>query len=45
MFFVATVPAARPSRVKGWSEGIDTAWDVFVYAPYEYTVVRELGEF
>lgn len=26
-------------------EGIDTAWDVFVYAPFEYTFLRQLGSF
>jgi hypothetical protein len=29
----------------GGREGIATAWDVFIAAPYEYTVVRDLGDF
>ena len=28
-----------------YSGGIPTAFDVFVNAPYEYTIVRPLGEF
>lgn len=39
MFFVASVPFVAPF------EGIRPAWSSFVYAPYEYTVLRPLGEF
>jgi hypothetical protein len=39
VFFAVSAPFVYPF------EGIDTAWDVFVYAPYEYTVVRDLGDF
>lgn len=38
-FFLASLPLVAPF------EGISTSWDVFVYAPYEYTVVRDLGDF
>ena len=39
VFFVASAPFVAPLI------GIRTAWDVFVYAPYEYTFERELGDF
>ena len=39
VFFCASAPFVWPS------EGLSTAYDVFIYAPYEYTVVRPLGEF
>jgi hypothetical protein len=39
IFFVASVPLVAPF------EGIRPAWSTFVYAPYEYTVVRDLGDF
>ncbi len=38
-FFLISLPLVVPF------EGIDTSWDVFVYAPYEYTVLRDLGDF
>lgn len=38
-FFLASAPLVAPF------EGLETAWDVFVYAPFEYTVLRDLGEF
>lgn len=39
IFFVATVPLVAPF------EGIKTAWTTFVYAPYEYTFRRPIGDF
>ena len=39
VFFLVSVPFVAPFQ------GIDTAWDIFVYAPWEYTVLRDLGEF
>jgi hypothetical protein len=38
-FFLASLPLVAPF------EGISTSWDVFVYAPFEYTVLRDIGEF
>jgi VIT1/CCC1 family predicted Fe2+/Mn2+ transporter len=38
-FFVAAAPFVAPF------EGVHPAWSTFVYAPYEYTVVRSLGDF
>ena len=39
VFFCASAPFVWPS------DGLQTAYDVFVYAPYEYTILRPLGEF
>ncbi len=39
IFFAVSAPLVAPSG------GVATAWDVFVYAPYEYTVLRDLGDF
>ena len=39
IFFVASVPLVAPF------EGIRPAWSTFVYAPYEYTILRGLGDF
>jgi len=47
-FFVASVPFVAPwPMVQGQSftEGVGPAWTTFVYAPYEYTVLRDLGDF
>jgi hypothetical protein len=41
-FFTLSAPLVAPF---GGREGIATAWDVFIAAPYEYTVVRDLGDF
>lgn len=38
-FFVASVPLVV------WAEEPATAFDIFVYAPYEYTFLRDLGDF
>jgi hypothetical protein len=38
-FFVASAPLVAPF------EGLGSSWEVFVYAPYEYTVMRGLGDF
>ena len=38
VFFLASVPFVAPSG------HIGTAWDVFVYGPYDDTFVRPLGE-
>lgn len=38
-FFVVSLPLVAPF------EGISTSWDAFVYAPFEYTVLRDLGDF
>ena len=37
-FFVASVPLVAPF------EGVRPAWSTFVYAPYEYTIVRKIGD-
>jgi len=39
VFFVASAPFVAPFM------GVRTARDVFVYAPYEYTVERDIGDF
>ena len=39
VFFCASAPFVWPS------DGLSTAFDVFIFAPYEYTVLRPLGEF
>lgn len=39
VFFVASVPFVAPFV------GVRSAWDVYVYAPYEYAFERELGDF
>jgi hypothetical protein len=39
VFFVASVPLVLPF------EGVQPSWSTFVYAPYEYTVLRSLGDF
>ncbi len=39
VFFVASAPIVAPFG------GIRPAWDVFVYAPYEYAFEREPGDF
>jgi len=45
-FFTASAPVAAPYHaVKGSMEGVRGAYDVFVYPPYEYTILRPLGEF
>jgi hypothetical protein len=38
-FFVASVPLVAPF------EGLGPSWNAFVYAPYEYVVLREIGDF
>ena len=46
VFFVATVPIVAPyDAVRGSFDGVRGAWSTFVYAPYEYTVLRGIGEF
>lgn len=40
IFFVVTSPLVLPSRIIDF----ETSWDVFVVAPWEYTVERPLGE-
>ena len=46
VFFAVSVPFVAPySAVRGSTDGIRGAWGVFVYPPYEYTFVRELGDF
>jgi hypothetical protein len=46
VFFVASVPVVAPYHaVKGSIEGIRGSFDVFVYPPYEYTALRDLGDF
>ncbi len=37
-FFAVSLPFVAPT------EHIETAWDIFVYGPYDYTVERPLGE-
>ena len=45
-FFVASVPLVGPyDGIRGSTDGIRSSWQAFVYAPYEYTVVRDLGDF
>lgn len=44
VFFVASVPFVAPFG-GGRFEGVRSAWSAFVYAPYEYTVLRPLGDF
>lgn len=39
VFFVASVPFVAPF------EGLRPAWNTYVYAPYEYTVLRDIGDF
>ena len=39
VYYGLSVPLLYPH------EGLDTAFDIFVYAPYEYTFHRELGDF
>ena len=41
-FFAVSAPLVAPF---GGRDGIATSWDVFIAAPYEYTVVRDLGDF
>lgn len=46
VFFAATAPLVAPhSAINGSTEGLRGSFDVFVYPPYEYTFLRELGEF
>jgi hypothetical protein len=46
VFFVASVPLVGPYEgARGSIEGIRGSWQTFVYAPYEYTVLRDLGDF
>jgi len=47
VFFVASVPlvAPYPAIKDGSIEGIRGAYSMFFYPPYEYTVVREIGDF
>jgi len=46
VFFVASVPAVAPYHAfQGSTEGIRSSYDVFVYPPYEYTILRDLGDF
>ncbi len=42
VFFVGSAPFVAPFEGR---EGVETAWDIFVYAPWEYAVLRDLGEF
>jgi hypothetical protein len=47
-FFVASAPLVAPYetfRTGDVVEAVHPAWSVFVYAPYEYTVLRDLGDF
>jgi hypothetical protein len=45
-FFVASVPLVGPYEgVRGSTDGIRSSWQTFVYAPYEYTILRGLGDF
>ena len=46
VFFVASAPVVVPYHaVKGSIAGLRGSYDVFVYPPYEYTVLRDLGDF
>ncbi len=46
IFFAASVPFVAPAPAfKGSTEGIQGAFDVFVHPPYEYTFLRDLGDF
>ena len=46
VFFVASAPVAAPYHAfQGSTEGIRGAYDVFVYPPYEYTFLRDIGDF
>jgi hypothetical protein len=46
VFFVASLPLVTPYEgVRGSLEGVRGSWSAFVYAPYEYTVLRDLGDF
>ena len=48
VFFVASAPVSTPDgwiRTGSFVEGVRPAWSTFVYAPYEYTVLRGIGEF
>jgi hypothetical protein len=46
VFFVASVPAVAPYHAfQGSTEGIRSSYDVFVYPPYEYTILRDIGDF
>ena len=38
-FFVAAAPFVAPF------EGLRSAWGTFVYAPYDYAIKRDLGDF
>jgi len=47
-FFVASAPFSTPDgwiRTGSFREGIRPAWSTFVYAPFEYTILRDLGDF
>jgi hypothetical protein len=37
--FVVSTPIVAPF------EGVGPAWSAFVYAPFEYTILRPLGDF
>jgi hypothetical protein len=48
VFFCASAPFVAWPTDGSWSfpsAGLSTAYDVFIFAPYEYTVLRPLGEF
>lgn len=48
IFFVASAPLSAPEgwiRTGSFVEGVRPAWSTFVYAPYEYTILREIGDF
>jgi hypothetical protein len=46
VFFAATVPFVTPYHAfRGTTDGIRSSYDVFIYPPYEYTFLRELGDF
>ena len=38
-FFIASIPLVAPF------EGVTPSWNTFVYAPYEYVVLRDIGDF
>jgi hypothetical protein len=44
VFFVVSVPFVAPFHGADF-QGVRSAWEVFVYAPYEYTFERKLGDF
>jgi hypothetical protein len=45
-FFVASVPLVAPyGAISGSLDGVRGSFTAFVYAPYEYTVLRGIGDF